>query len=125
MEANELRIGNKVIYSNSNTMYTVIGIHEYGIDVEDEMETTYMEYDCFQPIPLTEEILLKCGFVKRGDFWFDNDKLTIDKCSYDDVINVRYRLNAEESIFICELKHLHQLQNLYWCLTNEELNINL
>lgn len=64
IQAKDLRIGNKVIYSNSNSFYTVTGIYEYGIDVEDEMEQTYMEYENFEPIELTEEILLKCGFKK-------------------------------------------------------------
>lgn len=130
IQANELRIGNKVIYSNSNSFYTVTGIYEYGIDVEDEMEQTYMEYDCFEPIQLTEEILLKCGFkytpcgIQGADMWqglayWDYKELHLrgDK-------NIKYPLKIQGFIN-SEIKYLHQIQNLYFALTNEELEIKI
>lgn len=81
----------------------------------------------FKPIELTEEILLKCGFVK-------------DKSDSDNAwLNLRYRFlnfSSDESVgfkkvylllgkteIICD--YLHELQNLYRCLVGKELEINL
>lgn len=121
MRPNELRIGNLVKYSDGS-FFKVVGIHEFGLDVEDNIETTYMEYENFEPIPLTEEILLKCGFtfLPQGDevyqqiFTYNG----FDIWMHDDGFCHDYLCGGD-------IKHLHQLQNLYFALTNEELNINL
>lgn len=69
------------------------------------------------PVEISEEILLKCGFekkvnyvkgmtIKDGIAFFDDNEFGHDK---------------EDEI---ECKHLHQLQNLYYSLTGQELTIN-
>ena len=114
MKANELRLGNIIdithwSYSDFQGELGVIG------------ETiTCMEkgYITAKGIPLTEEWLLKFGlnqFVKG--FWqIDNgvDKfcLTFEDGGYH-LSFMRYK----------NLKHIHQLQNLYFALTGEELTI--
>lgn len=82
-----------------------------------EYPSAIVDLERIKPIELTEEILLKCGFVK---------------CSYiDNHYNVLGMViwNCNE-MFICnkngvQLKYLHQLQNLYYCLVGKELEINL
>jgi hypothetical protein len=70
-----------------------------------------------KPIPLTEEILLKCGFQKKYKSYEKNDFTFIDG-GYD---KFAYKL----AILAKTPKFLHQLQNLYFALTGEELQINL
>ena len=70
------------------------------------------------PIQLTPEILEKCGFVNLNYGWTKGDFCLFD-FNYGKG-NLNLRLNAAE----CPLpivKHLHQLQNLYFALTGEEL----
>ena len=140
MKAKELRIGNKIIFSEDETIFTVGSIDEKGFTVQNEEETTWIENYQFDPIPLTEEILLKCGFEK---IVFDSEETGY---------GVDYNLKANNDLFInysddfsCGLyssksevknslsvipfwgntKTVHGLQNLYFALTGEELEINL
>ena len=75
MKANELRIGN-LIYSSSGGVKYVVGTSYKTILHSSSLEsyTYYEDYDSnCEPIPLTEEILLKCGFTFVKDF---NDNFT-------------------------------------------------
>ena len=106
MKAEELRIGNLVIYGGS---VVKMNLHEF---------THFLRFpETYMPITLTEEILLKCGFVNwdKVDDCYIIKGLIIWKCN---------------EMFLCykngvHIKYLHQLQNLYFALTNEELEINL
>jgi len=75
------------------------------------------------PIPLTPEILEKCGFKKLNNAWVPIDYSATDYLKWSFTIwdnkDGTYRYNSAE--FIPELKYLHQLQNLYYALTGEEL----
>jgi len=75
------------------------------------------------PIPLTPEILEKCGFKKLNNAWVPIDYSATDYFKWSFTIwdnkDGTYRYNSAE--FIPELKYLHQLQNLYYALTGEEL----
>jgi hypothetical protein len=80
-------------------------------------------------IPLTPEWLERCGFKflsnpgggdkswRRVDFPFE---LTdIDGSEGFSV----YYFNGDDNVYITECDFLHQLQNLYFALTGEELSI--
>ena len=104
MDAKELRIGNYILFGVINEPIKITG----GID---EKNTTIQ---MAKPIPLTEEWLLKFGFSKYGRLnTNDNFKLIYD---YD--LSTFYL----DDIGL-ELKHVHQLQNLYFALTGKELTI--
>jgi len=117
--SSELRIGNWV---------TVIGNFEQIEEIsKDYFETKSVISMCSddetepKPIPLTEEILLKCGFVKDGDLYHNNIALHLGS---DGTFN--YNVNFFEYSNLQEIKYVHQLQNLYFFLTmGEELNIEL
>lgn len=68
------------------------------------------------PIPLTPEILEKAGFVNK-----DLGNLSYN-LAYGDGVCISISFNGT---WICYLTYLHQLQNLYFALTGEELNISL
>ena len=120
MKANELRIGNCICKSlqsgNGRKLFQKINAHDL-LRIEDDKLFNY------EPIPLTEEILLKCGFkLSHKGFTYDKKRLSI--ClPCDSYKNGRVYFNSwcisEKSI-----DSLHQLQNLYFSLTNEELTFN-
>jgi len=66
-----------------------------------------------QPIPLTEEWLLKFGFDDLGTYGYGRGNFHI--CLHE---NEFYFSINNRKVFI---KHVHQLQNLYFALTGEEL----
>jgi hypothetical protein len=96
------------------------------------------------PIPLTEELLLKCGFVldnMNGIDHYDNycivrgETLPSGEIIYADFFKVYGTRNYDRQdgakLFTIDtfsdftFKFLHQLQNLYLVLTGEELQITL
>jgi hypothetical protein len=126
IQANELRIGNKILNSD-NEIVTVTELRD-EFYLNESKHGQY--YATSNPIPLTPEILEKCGFVKEDDkistFW----KLILNR---SEAISIEddgsFGLNAANasssegyasSPDLC--KYLHQLQNLYYSLTGTELN---
>jgi len=124
MKANELRIGNYVQYPNLKKPIRVSFI-----------DTTETNTTRAQPIPLTEEWLLKFGFYfviainnrylkDYGAFYFTIMIMNDDKSYQVSLSNHEKR--EGESIYVVGLgiiKHVHQLQNLYFALTGEELEM--
>ena len=139
MTAVELRIGNLV--DLGNRIAKVIKIAHLACVVVDLEETqdTIEDYERTRPIPLTEEWLLKFGFKKypnlRDTFrqeYYDSFQLDIDEhtiisfsipIGYNDNIRCNYDklYRSEEKKQSYRVKHIHQLQNLYFALTGEEL----
>ena len=81
------------------------------------------------PIPLTEEWLKRLGFhhtIEDGiEFWIDspNCDMMITKESPKHFSARRYSELDGSSMWLCYIKYVHQLQNLYYALTGEELKI--
>jgi hypothetical protein len=105
MEIKELRIGNYVI-DNLGGILKINGIR------------TESDLSHIRPIPLTEEWLLKFGFSHEDDYMEleVNDSLSIIWVGYL-AINMQGGINFLNS----NQKSIHQLQNLYFALTNQEL----
>ena len=117
MKASELRIGNLVKAQPFEGIITVFNNdkcvvkHKSGI-------VKYLIED-LEPIPLTEEWLLKFGFEKQHneedfDYWFKND-------FSNDIIWEHSEGFCHNLNYGGDIKYVHQLQNLYFALTNEEL----
>lgn len=117
MKASELRIGNYFEYKGRIIKFTIADF------VEAHHNSELLEL-FLKPILLTEEWMIKVGFERYGHakdvkisiskgwtlyFDFDLNKLSIDS-----------GLNGK---FLDEIKYVHQLQNLYFALTGEELTI--
>lgn len=122
ISANELRIGNLANFHNDDTIFEVLGIHRNpdGIDCKSKHEETYIGLEHFSPIPLTQQILLKCGFV-------DNRLSLFNELNYMSLIWRHSKLwltSEHEPSCLDHIKHLHQLQNLYYALTGTELHIS-
>ena len=137
MKANELRIGNLILCRNETDR--VCGIDEkingdaiicsdkYGVGESD-----------IKPIPLTEEWLLKFGFESwncKGVYWIFEKviykKLDIEQkmiisssgtCCIEEQEDHR-EVEVQKFIIRPDIQYVHQLQNLYFALTGEELEI--
>ena len=73
-------------------------------------------------IPLTEEWIEKLGFFRTTDWLFYTDKFKIEKQALKPIFwDFRCVTGAYSSVKITSLKYVHQLQNLYFALTGEEL----
>lgn len=131
MEAKELRIGNLLqgepIQNVNQGIYSdgVVEITAHGIF---KIEHGNLNYT---PIPLTEEWLLKLGFkVCSWNRWgviTGYDKQYIDD---SDNHSIFVYIEDKKLYFVLsgegwkkEQKYVHQLQNLYFALTGEELTI--
>jgi hypothetical protein len=112
VKANELRIGNWVKFLLDGTYHQVKFIDFVNWD---ENEANQLEY-----IPISDEILKKCGFKEKNQY---SSYFSINKFEFyieRDILH--YDLFGGKSV---KLKHLHQLQNLYFALTGQELTVNL
>jgi|ERR1051325_3201089 hypothetical protein len=126
MELTELRIGNWVKYQDKHLQviefspYMICCAPHWGFD----------NFEDIEGIPLTPEILEKCGFN------YGNNKSGVLRLEIA-YLNEDYPCTLQVSgsgIQICRsgvgsicpsIFYLHQLQNLYFALTGKELEINL
>lgn len=131
IKANELRVGNIIEQYGKHVI--VDGIdkkhrkdNDYYIRVKEDKEIGYW-FNQFKPIPITEDLLLKCGFELKGIiFRINNGFANQFDVNYSLSRNIYYYDWSKYGIYNeVELKYLHHLQNLYFALTNEELQINL
>lgn len=139
MKANELRIGNLIRFSEDGTIFTIDSIEEQGLSVQNEKEIAWIDLEEFEPIPLTEEWLLEVGFQIKDQLSVHKTKIyyisgiDVDYCLYfaDFRQDFGFYIEYTDSPFDKDLgvlypitfgiKYVHQLQNLYFALTGEEL----
>ncbi len=116
MKASELRLRN---YYNGDGIYYKINITDLQNLIDDPQD------DFYQPIPLTEDILLKCGIELKFEELESGSRMSYwVKGAFDLEIGADGKICFEVYSHYIEVKYLHQLQNLYFALTGEELNIN-
>ena len=145
IDKTELRIGNWIQRKGARLMpiykYQVIRLEEttlrlshYPFEVDNGLAVGDLEYEDVEGIPLTKEILLKCGFENlTGNHFPDNFYGLRISGEMQLVIHADNKFIAElyfekfEEFKIGATKitkspdHLHQLQNLVFALTNKEL----
>lgn len=125
IQANELRIGNWIYDSEFEPyFFQVEEIRKYvGYNVWAFYKNGSIKAKDVEPIPLTEEWLIKFGFQIDG-VWFYLD--------FNPRMQIRfYNGNLAECDIVQDgkyiafknghIKYVHQLQNLYFALTNTEL----
>ena len=142
MNAKELRIGNWI-----NVTFSSIVKQQVVDCMCDSVNTKCHEslpFDFIEPIPLTEEWLLKFGFEAKADSHNEYKKHFI--CDGDDDYELYvfptfdlkdgyvcqlynyydYNGDKDDRERVClpiPIKYVHSLQNLYFALTGEELTI--
>lgn len=112
MKANELRIGNIIKYIDKPIICDINTIYAVSKCVEPTK--------LYEPIPITFEWLLKSGFTSHSclpNTWSHCNGL-IGYDSFNNCVRV-------DQTWLGKMPFLHQLQNLYFVITGEELEINL
>lgn len=123
IDARELRIGN-LAFENGRGVITIDGAMIKWIEER--------SYRGIEPIPLTEEWLLKFGFEKhitgcfikgyaeQGELIIFDSSTPVAKAN--DIKEGEYYYMFHRSAHM--LQHVHQLQNLYFALTGNELTLS-
>jgi len=139
IEDKELRVGNLVNHSGfSNAVYVaglVAGDSRPRVNPSNT-DSVFMVGGQWSPIPLTEEWLVKFGFDKKNLTHRSDGSISKDMfVKYPAIVGVN-KLNEGDTPFrFCRaipsemngynffsfIKYVHQLQNLYFALTGEEL----
>jgi len=147
MEAKELRIGNWIKQPNGNNYVFIIE------DTENQQSINSFDLEEIEPIPLTEEWLIKFGFIldetressddvayywkrlgvtKFGGFFSIKRNKMHSLCSLSTAAGIynsknEFTENIQEKITELvpkEIEFIHDLQNKIFALTGEELTIN-
>lgn len=108
----ELRVGNYVLFRGQ--IKTVYQIRNSGCDfsIGGNAYQSYV-WESIQSIPLTEDILVKLGFEKKENSILEKSGLRLFA-----IRDLYFRANFPIS---ADVKFVHQLQNLFFALTGEEL----
>jgi len=131
MKYTELRVGNIVEHEDPDEI--VEGIHyvnegDYRILIGNYLRPI----EHIKPVPLTEEWLIKFGFNKNE---YSTEGVQYNEPFYHIVLESKgWRLNYNEDFGwvihpvvsdynVIPIKYVHQLQNLYFALTGNELEI--
>jgi hypothetical protein len=124
MEAKELRIGN-YFYDRGNKVLRLDwweDINKLSSDMSvDGIKVHPMTEHIgkAKPIPLTKDWLVNLGFVSDDYGEYNKGPYTLDQ-EYTDKGIYNFVINEETCLDI-DIKYVHQLQNLYFALTNVEL----
>lgn len=124
-EDNEVKILSRVL--------TLDSVGDFSIWVEAIDKAGAELYEYFQGVELTEEILIKAGFTTDayGDTWlyFQSQYLTLTQSNglwYPAIAQVpELSSEDEQMVTLAAIEFVHSLQNLYFTLTGQELEINL
>jgi hypothetical protein len=118
MKANELRIGNYVYFHGD--------VEEINIDHFNIFNI--LKDGILLPIPLTEEWLLKFGFEKVNNELTNIAPLNLP-CTFNlpntpfSFCQGKLILTTSTGDFCVNTEYVHQLQNLYFALTGEDLKL--
>ncbi len=125
IKANEVRVGNWVRNYSSDKSWFIDDIVTGHWDPFSEL------YSRAEGIPLTPEILEKCGFEKnRSDEYVYSMQpdfhlsISFYKTGIFPMLikDSEFSNGEAQAIGLQKINYLHQLQNLYFALTGEELN---
>ena len=122
MNAKEFRLCNYVEFENRifqidtiAEVFPTLNTAEFGIGVVD--------WNNLKPIPLTEEWLIKFGGIDTGYEIYIKAKTKIIEFKWSSKIVATGVRNGWYCKRYKHIKYVHQLQNLYFTLTGEELTI--
>lgn len=139
ISANELRIGSKVLFAPQGRRQHTIKPRVCTVKILNQNHcvvsdgglplSLFYNTDDIQPITITPEILLKLGFKNWSDiFWTKDPHLMLNEDGGWWWTN-RWEPDGEFGLAAIvpykEIHYLHQLQNLYFALTGQEISKEL
>jgi hypothetical protein len=119
MKASELRIGNYYMFADNDGIVCrqvkEIKHNQFGL----LSDYDGVNFENCRPLNLTEDWLFKFGFKGTEGYYYDSEIGAIE-------------FYYEEEILVCDIynyrnesvEYVHQLQNIFFALTNKELKIN-
>jgi hypothetical protein len=120
MKASELRINNWIQFRHTETPVRIT-LGDFVREYNDE------HLEDYEPIPLTEEWLLKFGFDSVKTWYEINDQFISLKPEYDGCGGFDFfvfTIDMDRPMYVTFIEYVHQLQNLYFAITGQELNLN-
>ena len=128
MKATELRIGNYHLYHIVDK-YDERGEWDEVSQIDAEDFRILGNFDCpeYKPIPLDEEWLQKLGYCRydeRVDYFYDGNfrtRIDLHKCEFK---FYSFCEVSNEQWYLLTVQYVHQLQNIYFALTGEELIVS-
>jgi hypothetical protein len=123
MKANELRIGNYYsCASNEGIIYPKVKAIQYNeFGFLSDIDGT--NFEICKPIQITEQWLLWFGFEKSKEQIHEYDYFKGRYSIFRNSLN-EFNFNfLNPGDWYMEIKYIHQLQNLYFALTGEELTV--
>jgi hypothetical protein len=126
MKSTQFRIGNLVSWKDSGK--------EFEITLQSLYEGANLDW---KPLPITEEWLLRFGFkeveISNGDFFLTIQKdkggcigkyqIWVDLGIENETNEITISLVCDSLWLTTKNKYIHQLQNLYFALTQKELKL--
>jgi len=128
MTAQELRIGNLVNLCFEHKpgwfIASVTNIYDNNtIDTDSVYVVNKVKY-YFEGVPLTEYWLLMFGFEDRVGLWVLTKELPNTMIIIHQTLNgFSFSWSDANDRMILKIQFVHQLQNLYFALTSEELSL--
>lgn len=133
IKANELRLGNYFEYlvedklSDPQSEWVLNVIDAQDIMQCDSINDYFNNH--YRPIPITEKVLFQCGLyqIKGSKIYSINDayKLKIiENNGFSSSCLLYKKYVGNLIVSITYVSYLHQLQNIYFALTGEELQYN-
>ncbi len=130
IKAIDLRIGNWVISKTEDNQTNGIAnyVRVFGLErnrIKHEQDSGLYDESMCDPIPLTREILLKSGFEQVGQRNIFN-KVPLVGFNYDlntFQVMVYHPGNTLTHRLLTDIRHVHQLQNFFYCLIGYDLVI--
>lgn len=124
IKVNELRVGNYVSDIHAGVLfYSSVVKLDYSKCYYGGFNSSYSD---LIPIPLTEEWLLKFGFIEINEFSIAKTYCLV----IDGIIKYKIHKGIDLDYFVMpneynpiKFKYVHQLQNLHFALTGQELTI--
>ena len=139
MKTNELRFGNWIKYEDK--LVQVVQLSSMMILCQRDENQFLVNFapKVFEPIELTEELMLKIGFKKnKYDWWkyFPDRENEISILMTENYTTIEYanlfhcpenvtEVNYGSTLEFPRRIYLHQLQNAYYILINKELEVEL
>jgi hypothetical protein len=124
LDPREVRAGNWVLRITGTDTKTN-SFFEYKAIAHDEYYFTFAK-SCFA-IKLTSAILKNCGFKQKPGYWQMNTHPQEQQGGFPLLWfrTLDYSWYLENTRLLAQPQYVHQLQNLYYALSNKELDIRL
>ena len=116
MKSNELRIGNYVMFNNFIQPEKTVIVDGRFLLPFNKTDSEINNY--YQPIPLTEDWLIKLDFEKSSEYWIKSNSSFF----FGITTNGELMFLFDDALTCpANIRYVHQLQNVFFALTGNEL----